>query len=204
MAILGNFVNRVIVLTSKYFEGVVPEPSAKTFKTPAAKTAFAEIAQHIQDVEESLENFRFRDAQAAFINVARVGNKYLTDEEPWKKWKETPDAVKDILFNCLQIIHKLGVLSQPFLPDTAGKIADLLKLSTEDFTWDSLREEVAVYPGHQAFQGKPDVLFEKVEDEVVEAQVAKLGNKDENDTSHLALLKRKKYNLTTFRKWISG
>ena len=186
VAILGNFVNRVIVLTSKYFEGVVPEPSAGAQKTEAANIAFGEIAQHIQAVEEGLETFHFRDAQASFINVARVGNKYLTDEEPWKKWKENPEAVKDILFNCLQIIYKLGVLSQPFLPDTAEKIAALLKLSVADFTWDSLKEEVGVYPGHQAFKGKPEVLFEKVEDEVVEAQIAKLGHKDESDTSHLS------------------
>ena len=186
VAILGNFVNRVIVLNSKYFQGFVPEPSAQALKGSNAKTLFKEVAKQIKEVEQSLENFRFRDAQAAFINIARAGNKFLTDEEPWKKWKEHPEEVGDILFNCLQVIQKLGVISRIFLPDTAEKIAALLNLDLQDFGWDSLAAEIGVNPGQQAFQGKPEVLFDKVEDEVIEAQIAKLGNKDAStDSSHL-------------------
>ncbi|MEM9720442.1 MAG: methionine--tRNA ligase [Bacteroidota bacterium] len=185
VAILGNFVNRVIVLNSKYFKGVVPEPSAKALKGENAKVLFKEVGKQIGEIEQNLESFRFRDAQAAYINIARAGNKYLTDEEPWKKWKEHPEAVGDILFNCLQVIQKLGVISRIFLPDTAEKIAALLNLGLEDFGWDSLNAEIGVSPGHQAFEGKPQVLFSKVEDEVIEAQVAKLGNKEEKPELNL-------------------
>lgn len=183
VAILGNFVNRVIVLTSKYFEGVVPDPG--TAPDPAAEGAFAEIAQHIDQVVDSLEHFRFRDAQAAFINVARVGNKYLTDQEPWKKWKTDPDAVSPVLYNCLQIIQQIGVLSRVFLPDTAQKIADLLQLPLDQLDWDSLKRQAVVPAGHQIFQGKPELLFDKIEDEVIDAQIARLGPQEAASSSNL-------------------
>lgn len=178
VAILGNFVNRVIVLTNKYFKGVVP--STKDWsELPVGKAAMDEIRTHIQKAEDSLENFRFREAQSEFMNVARVGNKYLTDEEPWKKWKTEPEVVEPILNTCLQIIYQLGVLSRPFLPNTSAKIAKLLNIPIEQLTWESLNQSYYLVPGHEILQGKPDLLFEKVEDEVIEQQLAKLGGGQE-------------------------
>jgi len=139
-----------------------------------------EINTHIRKIEDSLENFRFREAQSEFMNVARVGNKYLTDEEPWKKWKTEPAAVEPVLNTCLQIIYQLGVLSRPFLPGTSAKMAELLNIPLEKLTWESLEQPNYLAPGHEIFQGKPDLLFDKVEDEVIDQQLEKLGGvKDE-------------------------
>jgi len=173
VAILGNFVNRVIVLTHKYFKGVIPETSALS-TYPAIKEAFATIEQHAEQVEESLEQFRFREAQSELMNIARVGNKYLTDEEPWKKWKTDPEAVKPVLSACLQIIHKLGILAQPFLPDTATKIAHLLNVPVDSLSWEALKETQPLLANHKILQENPELLFEKVEDEVIERQTEKL------------------------------
>ena len=173
VAILGNFVNRVIVLTSKYFEGKTPK-DADLRKDKAAKETFDEIDVHIQKLEHNLENFRFREAQSDFINIARLGNKYLTDQEPWKLWKSEPEKVEPILNTCIQLIYKLGVLSRIFLPNTAQNICELLHIKLEDLKWSSLSKDEVIKEGHQIFQGKPTLLFEKIEDEVVEKQIAKL------------------------------
>ncbi len=177
VAILGNFVNRVIVLTNKYFEGVVPSHGKKG--TPAGKKVMEEIDQHVHRIVDSIENFRFREAQSEYMNIARLGNKYLTDEEPWKKWKSDPQEVEPILNTCLQIIYKLGALAKPFLPRTAEKIATLLKVPEDTLSWDSLEENVHLKEGHIIYQGKPDLLFEKIEDELIEQQLAKLRGNEE-------------------------
>ena len=173
-AILGNFVNRIVVLTRKYFEGEVPE-AGDLSADAAAQEAFAQVKAHIVACETAIENFRFREAQAEFINVARVGNKYLTDQEPWKKWKSDPDAVKPILNVCTQLILKLGVLAKAFLPNAAKDIFELLKLNGDDYQWDALLDDTVVPAGHQIYADKaPKILFDQIEDAAIEAQLKKL------------------------------
>lgn len=174
VAILGNFVNRIVVLTRKYFDGVVPDPGDLS-TNQEAKEVLGQIDGLISQVETGLENFRFRDALSEFINVARAGNKYLTDEEPWKKWKTDPDAVKGPLYVCTQIIAKLGILAKPFLPDSANKIFDLLQIDGKTLNWDALNQNDLIPSGHQIYAEKENkILFAKIEDETVEAQLEQL------------------------------
>jgi methionyl-tRNA synthetase len=176
LAIFGNFVNRVVVLTQKYYDGIVPEPKGKVNQA-AIDEAFAQIDGHIAKCEQALENFRFREAQAEFMNVARVGNKYLTDEEPWKKWKTDPDSVPAPMFTATQIVAKLALLAKVFLPFTAEKVFDLLKIDGSAWDWDKVKDEVLVPAGHQVFaDGKAPHLFQRIEDAAVEAQLDKLKN----------------------------
>jgi methionyl-tRNA synthetase len=173
VAILGNFVNRIIVLSRKYFEGKVPAPNE--IGAEAAAAVLAQIQGHIEQVENSLEGFRFREAQAEFINVARAGNKYLTDEEPWKKWKNDPEAVHTSLFTCTQIIGKLGILAKAFLPRTAEAIFDLLQVDGAQYQWTALSQDELIPAGHQMYAAEENkILFEKIEDSVIEEQLQKL------------------------------
>jgi len=173
VAILGNFVNRVIVLSDKYFKGLITGVEGWE-QEAASQAALAEIQAHVEKVEQSISTYRFRDAFTSFINIARVGNKYLTDQEPWKKWKKDKEAVPKILFTCLQIIGKLGILSKIFLPNTANKIAGLLQLTDNQFSWEDLSKDELVPAGHQIFSGKAKLLFEKIDDKLVEQQLEKL------------------------------
>ncbi|MEL6844703.1 MAG: methionine--tRNA ligase subunit beta, partial [Bacteroidota bacterium] len=174
LAIFGNLVNRVIVLTQKYYNGLVPAPEGQVNQA-AIDELNATMQSHIAKCEEALENFRFRDALAEFMNVARAGNKYLTEEEPWKQWKANPEAVPAVMFTATQIVAKLAVLSKIFLPHTAAKIFDLLKIDGTSLGWDQLGETVHVPAGHQIFNdGKAPHLFSRIEDAVVEAQLEKL------------------------------
>lgn len=174
--ILGNLVNRVVILTQKYFEGVVPEPGDLSADT-SAMDAFAQIHELTGKIETSLENFRFREAQAEFMNVARVGNKYLTEQEPWIKWKTDPEAVKPILYTSLQIIAQIGILAKPFLPHTAERIFELLNIDGSVFNWDSLQVEGLIPVGHTIYAGEEKkILFEPIPDEVIEYQRKKLEN----------------------------
>ncbi len=175
-AILGNFVNRVMVLTNKYYGGVAPQPG-KLAEHKSAIAAYQEIQGQIAEIEKALENFKFREAQAAFMNIARVGNRFLTEEEPWKKWKTDPDAVAPVLWSCLEIIGVIGALSRIFLPKTATKIFDLLQIDGNHFDWDNIagqKREFFVAPGHQIRTGDIPVLFEQITDEVIEIQLQKL------------------------------
>lgn len=181
--ILGNFVNRVIVLTNKYFDAVVPDPGDLS-KDEAALKAFTQIHEHISKIEDSLENFRFREAQAEYINLARVGNVYLTEEEPWKKWKTEPEAVNAPLFIGLQIIAALGIVGKIFLPETAQKIFDLLQIDGTNLNWADLDREGVVPAGHQIFKGKAELLFSQIDDAVIQQQVDKLiATKKENEAT---------------------
>jgi len=189
-AILGNFVNRVVVLTNKYFEGEVPEMG----QPPAsAVNAYKKVQDHISKMEEALENFRFRDAQAEFMNMARVGNKYLTDEEPWKKWKNDPEAVKPILWSCLEMIAAIGIAAKIFLPKTADKIFDLLEVNGEKLNWENLAgrgDQLLVPPGHKIKTGKKiPVLFEQIPDEVIQVQLDKLAQAGKSDPVNVPELK---------------
>jgi len=172
-AILGNFVNRIIVLTNKYYEAVLPTDIDYS-GNPAIADAFKQIDQHIVQLEKSVESYRFREALAEFMNVARVGNKFLTDQEPWKKWKGSPEEVAPILAASLQIIAKLGILSKVFLPESADKIFNLLNVDKDAFGWSDLGRGDLIAAGHQIFKGKAEILFSRIEDEVVEAQLKKL------------------------------
>lgn len=167
LAIYGNFVNRTLVLTKKYFEGKVPEI---TELSTLDKEVIAEIATFPGRIEKSLDNFRFREALGEMMNLARLGNKYLTDTEPWKIFKTDPERVKTILNVSLQICANLTVVSAPFLPFTADKLRGMLNM--DKLTWNEAGHAELLAAGHQL--NKPEFLFEKIEDSIIEQQVQKL------------------------------
>lgn len=170
VAILGNFVNRVVVLTHKYFGGKVP-PIAQLL--PIDTEAIDAFKAERQQVESLIETFRFRDAQKEAMNMARIGNKYLADTEPWKLAKTDIDRVATILNVGLQITANLATVMEPFLPFSAQKILDQLNCPKQQ--WDSLGNMDILLTGHEI--GQPVLLFQKVEDEVVEQQLARLAQK---------------------------
>jgi methionyl-tRNA synthetase len=167
VAIFGNFVNRALVLTQKYFDGKVPS-------TSAASTQDLEILKEIDNIkknlEESLESFRFREALKEAMNLARLGNKYLADTEPWKIFKDQPEKVAAILNVSLQISANLAILMEPFLPFTSQKLRTMLNLSETE--WERAGSNPLLKEGHQL--NSPELLFEKIEDTVIEAQLNKL------------------------------
>jgi len=168
VAIFGNFINRVVVLTNKYYNGIVPEPSNFT----EIDTAVLEKLGKFPDtISSSMERYRFREASQELMNLARLGNKYLADEEPWKVIKQNPERVQTILYVALQIATGLSVLSEPFLPFTATKLKGILKNTafTQNFYW---KNTVTLPAGHQI--GKAELLFAKIEDTEIEAQLQKL------------------------------
>jgi methionyl-tRNA synthetase len=166
VAILGNFVNRVMILMHKYFEGKVLGGSKFS-----NQSLFDEIGLSYGGVDNHLSDFKFRNAIATVMDVARLGNRYLTENEPWKTFKESPEEARDVLQNCLHIIVHMATLAQPFLPNTAQKIFGMLKIEKSVLFYD---EEIIFEDGHQL--NPASLLFEKVEDEVVEAQIQKLAN----------------------------
>jgi methionyl-tRNA synthetase len=165
VGILGNFVNRVMVLTEKYFDGRVPESDEdadlKTYLT----------AQR-DKIADAIENFRLRDALSEVMNIARHGNKLLTEKEPWKTVKENPSLTASTLSDCLQIIANLAILAEPFLPFTSKKLFGMLNLEGDKFLWEDAGRVNLLTPGHQL--GKAGLLYAKIEDEVIEKQIAKL------------------------------
>jgi methionyl-tRNA synthetase len=167
LAVFGNFVNRTLVLTQKYFDGKVP---AVYKLTDTDKAVFDEIEQFPARIGDSLNKFRFREALNEMMNLARLGNKYLTDWEPWKIFKTDEARVRTILNVSLQICGNLSVLSEPFLPFTAKKLSEMLNLS--GLKWNDAGSPELLKAGHQL--NKPEYLFEKIEDSVIEAQVQKL------------------------------
>jgi methionyl-tRNA synthetase len=167
VAILGNFVNRTMVLTNKYYEGVLP---AKGDLSNFDIETLTKLAQLPCDVSDALKNFKFRDGLASMMEVARLGNKYLADTEPWKLIKTDPERVKTIMNIAVQITATLAVVCEPFLPFTAGNINGMLNLEKRE--WLFAGKADAVSAGHQAEPAF--LLFEKVEDSTVEAQVNKL------------------------------
>jgi methionyl-tRNA synthetase len=167
VAILGNFVNRAIVLTHKYFEGKVPEPASLS---DLDRSTLSEISLIVKGVEESLELFRFREAIKRAMDLARLGNKYLADTEPWKVIKTDPDRVRTILNISLQISAKLSLLLDPFLPLSMKKLRAFLCM--EESAWELLGSEHLLDPGHPI--EKASLLFEKVEDDQIQRQLDKL------------------------------
>ena len=167
VAILGNFVNRALVLTQKYYDGVVP---AAGELTDYDRETLAEMPRIRKALEENIEGYRFREALKEAMNLARLGNKYLADTEPWKVVKTDPERVKTILNIALQITAELSIAIEPFMPFSAAKIIKMLNI--EKLDWERLGDAEVLPAGHVI--GKAELLFEKIEDSVVEAQVAKL------------------------------
>ena len=167
VAVYGNFVNRALVLTQKYFGGKVP-PCGEL--TEQDKEIIAEFRDVKAKVEELLEKFRFRDAQKEAMNLARIGNKYLADSEPWKVFKTDPKRVETILNLSLQLVANLAIAFEPFLPFSSEKLRSMINMP--DLKWNNLGQTDLLVAGHEL--NKPELLFEKIEDEVVEAQIKKL------------------------------
>lgn len=177
VAVLGNFVNRVMVLTHKYFEGKVPEISSLN---DYDKEILGEIVEIKGRLEYNLEQYHFREALKEAMNLARLGNKYLADTEPWKLAKTDMQAVANILNISLQLCANLCIALEPFLPFTADKLYRMLNLSVQ--TWSKLGETELLPVGAQL--NAPELLFDKIEDDVVEQQLAKLKNtKEQNNAS---------------------
>jgi len=169
VAILGNFVNRALVLTQKYYNGLVPECGNLT---ESDKETLASISTIKAEVEKSLDSFRIREALKNAMDLARLGNKYLADEEPWKVVKTDAERVKTIMYVSLQITANLTICLEPFLPFSMNKLRGFLNLGKLD--WIMLGEQNLLKSGHQL--NTPELLFEKIEDDVIEAQVQKLLN----------------------------
>ena len=167
VAVLGNFVNRALVLTQKYYGGAVP-PAGEL--TAYDRETVAEIPVIKKSLEENIENYRFREALKDAMNLARLGNKYLADSEPWTLVKTDPERVKTILNVALQITANIAVAIEPFMPFTAEKVLKLLQIGKPG--WDELGSTALLEAGHVI--GTPELLFEKIEDSVVEAQLEKL------------------------------
>lgn len=167
VAIFGNFVNRTVVLTHKYYGGVIPEAGELQ---DIDKAMISDVKESVKNLGEYLDNFKFREALKEAMNVARIGNKYLADCEPWKVVKTDPERVKTIMYLATQICANLAVVFEPFTPFSAAKLAETFRL--EDLKWDMAGEFNLVAPGTEIAQAP--LLFEKVEDEVVDAQVQKL------------------------------
>jgi methionyl-tRNA synthetase len=168
-AIYGNFVNRTLVLTQKYYEGIIPAPNKFSTEDLLVLKEFQEIPERIS---KNIYEYKLREAQAEMMNLARLGNKYLADQEPWKVIKTDEERVKTILYIALQITAALSVASFPFIPDTSKKLQKMLNFSSESWT-DLLQEEV-LQAGNKI--GEVEILFPKIEDELVENEVAKLQN----------------------------
>ncbi len=177
VAIFGNFVNRVMVLNQKYYDGVVPVASSMS---EVDESTFTEIEQSIEKMEESLEKFKFREALQSLMNVARIGNKYLADEEPWKLQKTNPERTAAIMHWATQITATLAVACEPFLPFTSAKMKAFIQLD-ETIGWSSLKDvSKLISSGHQL--GKAALLFEKVEDEQIQVQLDKLKESEMSNT----------------------
>lgn len=167
VGIYGNFVNRALQLTKKYFEGVVP---ACGELLDIDKQTLDEFKDVKQKVETLLDAFRFRDAQKEAMNLARIGNKYITECEPWKVWKTNPERVKTILYVSLQLVANLAIAFEPFLPFSSKKLRQLINMDTCD--WSQLGSTDLLKANHHL--AEPELLFEKIEDETIEIQLKKL------------------------------
>ncbi|QBZ97230.1 Methionine--tRNA ligase [Flavobacterium sangjuense] len=167
-AVFGNFINRVVVLTNKYYTGIIPTPNE--FNEVDTQT-LAELKAYPSVISSSIERYRFREAQGELMNVARLGNKYLADEEPWKMVKTNPERVQTQMYVALQIAAALQVLCEPFLPFTANKLATIL--NSKNLSWSSVSETSDLLPaGHQI--GEAQILFAQIEDAEIQKQIDKL------------------------------
>ena len=169
VGIFGNFINRVTVLTQKYYNGIVPQPNE--FEQ-VDKDLYHEMQQIPEKIGKNLDEFRFRDALTEMMNLARLGNKYLADEEPWKVIKDNPERVKTQMFCALQVAGALAYLCEPFLPFTSQKMKSGLNFGNKN--WYEVLNTPPIPTGHQI--NEMPLLFSKIEDDVIEAQIKKLEN----------------------------
>lgn len=169
VAIFGNFINRVAVLTQKYYEGEVP--AAGVLNATDSET-LQQLSELTKKIEQSLERYRFREAQQELMNIARLGNKYLADEEPWKLIKTDTERVKTVMYVALQVATALAITSEPFLPFTSEKLKNILQLGTT--AWEQVKQNpTALLPtGHKI--GVATLLFEKIEDAAIAKQLERL------------------------------
>jgi methionyl-tRNA synthetase len=167
VAIFGNFVNRALVLTDKYFGGIVPPCGELTDYDRNTLKEFDEVKQQLESL---LDNFKFRDAQKEAMNLARIGNKYLADTEPWKLAKTDMKRVETILNLSVQMVANLSIAFEPFLPFSCEKLRKMIAL--EEVRWEDLGSFDLMEAGHKLC--KPELLFEKIEDDAIEAQIQKL------------------------------
>ena len=170
VAILGNLVNRVMILMHKFFDGKIETEASQVTLTDT--TLNNEVARLYDELEQSFESYKFRQAQQIVMEIARLGNRYLTEQEPWKSFKTNPQAAREALHNCLVLMGHIAGCLQPFLPGTAKKILGMLNWPTDTIYFD---EEITFLNGHQL--NTASLLFEKLEDEVIEQQIQKLINK---------------------------
>jgi methionyl-tRNA synthetase len=167
-AVFGNFINRVVVLTNKYYGGIIPTPNELT---EVDEQTLADLKAYPAVISSSIERYRFREAQGELMNVARLGNKYLADEEPWKMVKTNPERVQTQMYIALQIASALQVLCEPFLPFTSNRLKTILNSKTID--WNTVAETSDLLPaGHQI--GEAQILFAQIEDAEIQKQIDKL------------------------------
>ena len=195
VAVYGNFVNRALQLTKKYFNGVVPECGELQEVDLKAIEEFKDVKQK---VEALLDTFKFRDAQKEAMNLARIGNKYITDCEPWHVAKTDMERVKTILYLSLQLVANLEIAFEPFLPFSSARLREMLNVTDTD--WAQLGSTDLLKPGHQL--GTPALLFEKIEDEAIEAQLKKLEDtkKANEAANYVAAPVKENVDFDTFEK----
>ena len=195
VAVYGNFVNRALQLTKKYFNGIVPECGELQDVDRAAIEEFKDVKQK---VEALLDAFKFRDAQKEAMNLARIGNKYITDCEPWHVAKTDMERVKTILYISLQLVANLEIAFEPFLPFSSAKLREMLGVAETE--WDQLGSTELLKPGHQL--GTPALLFEKIEDDAINAQLQKLEDtkKANEAASYVAAPVKENVDFETFEK----
>ena len=195
VAVYGNFVNRALQLTKKYFNGVVPECGELQEVDRKAIEEFKDVKQK---VEALLDTFKFRDAQKEAMNLARIGNKYITDCEPWHVAKTDMERVKTILYLSLQLVANLEIAFEPFLPFSSARLREMLNVTDTD--WAQLGSTDLLKPGHQL--GTPALLFEKIEDEAIEAQLKKLEDtkKANEAANYVAAPVKENVDFDTFEK----
>ena len=195
VAVYGNFVNRALQLTKKYFNGTVPECGELQDVDRAAIEEFKDVKQK---VETLLDAFKFRDAQKEAMNLARIGNKYITDCEPWHVAKTDMERVKTILYISLQLVANLEIAFEPFLPFSSAKLREMLGVAETE--WDQLGSTELLKPGHQL--GTPALLFEKIEDDAINAQLQKLEDtkKANEAASYVAAPIKENVDFETFEK----
>ena len=176
VAILGNFINRVSVLTKKYYDYNIPK--AENIQDSDYKL-LNDINLNIIEIENLIMNFKFREACFEFMKIARSGNKFLADQEPWKLIKSDPIRVKTIMYIALQISAIISIVSEPFLPNTSKKIKRILNHENHDILWDwnqLIEQKFIIKSGVKI--NEPELLFSKIEDEQIENQLAKLKSKN--------------------------
>ena len=195
VAVYGNFVNRALQLTKKYFNGIVPECGELQDVDRKAIEEFKDVKQK---VETLLDAFKFRDAQKEAMNLARIGNKYITDCEPWHVAKTDMERVKTILYISLQLVANLEIAFEPFLPFSSAKLREMLGVAETE--WDQLGSTELLKPGHQL--GTPALLFEKIEDDAINAQLQKLEDtkKANEAASYVAAPVKENVDFDTFEK----